>query len=190
MMHQPNQIITDWNLALKYLIEGNKRYVSNQSINRNEYYRDREILKDDQFPFAAVLTCSDSRVSPEIYFDQKLGDIFVIRNAGNIASQIALGTLEFAVQQLNVPFVLVVGHSCCRAVEAAFQNATLGGNIQTILNTISQNIGRCECFQEAIKKNIAANIDFIMKNEIIKKFNTKVLGAFYDIESGEVSFDL
>ena len=96
-IHQPGELIEDANAALQMLKEGNERYLKGQLIPKTSYSADREVLNNGQKPFAVVLTCSDSRAAPEIFFDQKLGDIFVIRNAGNVADKTALGSIEYAV---------------------------------------------------------------------------------------------
>ena len=186
-VHTPDERVTDWKIALQYLIEGNQRFIENSPISYVYNENDRNILKDEQNPFAVVLTCSDSRVAPEIYFDERLGDIFVVRNAGNIYHPIAHGSIEYAVEHLKVPLVVVVGHSQCGAVSGAFTNTHSDGYLQNILNIIIEHIEGSENLDEAILKNIDAVVENIKKNEIIIKHETMVIGAFFNIANGSVS---
>lgn len=188
IIHQPDEAVVSADAALTFLIEGNARFTSNMGIIRNTNSADREVLSSEQKPFAVVVTCSDSRVSPEIYFDQKLGDIFVIRNAGNIADSTALGSIEYAVEHLHVPLVIVVGHSKCGAVTGAFGGSDHSPeNLKGILDTISGSIAGSANVDEAIHANIDAVVAAIKNNNVIKHLGTTVLGAHYDIESGQVS---
>ena len=186
--HQPDERVTDWNIALQYLIDGNQRFIENRP-NCNVYSEsDRTTFKDGQNPFAVVLTCSDSRVAPEVYFDQRLGDIFVVRNAGNVYHSVASGSIEYAVEHLKVPLVVVVGHSQCGAVTGAFTGAQFGGNLQNILNIVAGNIEGSENMEEAIQRNMAGVVENIKQNEIIIRQGTVVIGAFFDIASGAINF--
>jgi carbonic anhydrase len=174
-------------MALRFLEEGNKRYLEGRTLERTNA-EDRAILKDGQNPFAVIVTCSDSRVSPEIYFDQKLGDIFVIRNAGNIADATALGSLEYAVEHLRVPLVVVVGHSACGAVNGALSGGEFSANLQTIINAIRPAIESDDNLDDAIRTNIMYNVGLIRANETVRQAGATVMGAHYDIETGEINF--
>lgn len=187
-IHNPGEQVSDWQTALKYLEDGNRRYIENQTIERNTNQSDRTILKDGQNPFAVIVTCSDSRVSPEIYFDQRLGDIFVIRNAGNIADATALGSIEYAVEHLNVPLVVVVGHSSCGAVAGALQGGEYSRNLQTIIDTIIPAIDDSDNLDSAIRSNIDYTAKLIRENETIMTTGAIVISAYYDIETGMVIF--
>ena len=187
-IHKPGELISDLNTALRLLKEGNKRYVENRTIERYNA-EDREIIKDGQFPFAVVVTCSDSRVSPEIYFDQKLGDIFVIRNAGNIADFATLGSVEYAVKHLRVPLVAVVGHSHCGAVSGAFGGGEFSENLQLVIDEIGSAVKCCDNINDAIHANVNGTCMKIRENEVVKETGTTVVGCFYDIASGEIVFD-
>lgn len=107
--------------ALELLKEGNARFVSGALTPKDHYKEERQKLSEGQHPFAVVLCCSDSRVVPEILFDQQLGDLFVIRNAGNVVDLHVLGSIEYAVEHLGAPLVVVLGHSNCGAVTATCQ---------------------------------------------------------------------
>lgn len=187
--HNPADLVNDWQVALQYLLDGNERFVSDHTITRDTNVGDREALVDGQQPFAVIVTCSDSRVSPEIYFDQKLGDIFVIRNAGNIADETVLGSIEYAVEHLNTPLVVVVGHSGCGAVTGAFTGGEYPHNLQSIIDEISSSIEGCNDIDDAIHANIVSVVEQISDDEIIQEMGTTVLGAYYDIESGEILWD-
>ena len=105
--------------ALAQLVEGNRRFVSGEVARPHQSAARRAELAKGQAPVAIVLTCSDSRVAPELYFDQGLGDLFVIRNAGNVLDDHVLGSIEYAVEHLHVPLLIVIGHEKCGAVSAA-----------------------------------------------------------------------
>lgn len=188
-IHNPEEHVVDWCTALKYLSDGNRRYIDNQTMPRDTNDADRAALKDGQKPFAVVVTCSDSRVSPEIYFDQKLGDIFVIRSAGNIADTTALGSIEYAVEHLRAPLVVVVGHSKCGAVSGAYNGGKFPKNLSTIINAISPSIRNSKCLDDAIHDHMSSVVEHIRKNEIVVETGAKVAGAFYDIETGKVIFE-
>ena len=187
-IHNPEERVGDWRTALQYLADGNLRYADNRTMARDTNARDRNVLKDGQKPFAVVVTCSDSRVSPEIYFDQKLGDIFVIRNAGNIADATALGSIEYAVGHLHTPLVVVVGHSRCGAVSGAYNGGEFPGNLRTILDNIGNSIRNSGSLEAAIHDNVSSAVRHIVENEVVLEKGAKVVGAFYDIETGKVSF--
>jgi len=187
-IHNPEEFVSDSQMALQYLKDGNQRYLTNKPIERDSNAEDREALKDGQRPFAVIITCSDSRVSPEIYFDQKLGDIFVIRNAGNIADKITIGSIEYAVEHLGTPLVVVVGHSSCGAVTAAFDGGENPNDLQSIIDKISSNIEDCDDLEGGIRSNIVSTMETIKEDIVIKETNATVIGAHYDIESGKVSW--
>jgi len=187
-IHNPGEQIDDWQSALRFLEDGNNRYLENRSMKRDRNVEDRATFNEGQNPFAVILTCSDSRVSPEIYFDQKPGSIFVIRNAGNIADTTALGSLEFAVEHLNVPLVVVVGHSACGAVAGSLGGGEFSDNLQSIINAIKPAIEHSENIEDAIHANISYTVERIKLNPVVTNMGAIVIGAHYDIETGEVVF--
>ena len=187
-IHDPAEQVADWHTALRYLENGYKRYIENRGIARDTDTQDRETLKAGQKPFAVIVTCSDSRVSPEIIFDQKLGDIFVVRNAGNIADTTSLGSIEYAVTHLKVPLVVVVGHSRCGAVYGALNSGEYSENLQIVVNTIRSVTKDCKTLDEAVHANIDYVVKRICENNIVIRMGAKVIGAHYNVESGEVSF--
>jgi len=187
--HDVSEVVTDWQVSLQYLIEGNRRYLAGESIERADLAEVREVLGEGQHPFAVIVTCADSRVAPEIYFDQRLGDIFVIRNAGNIADETALGSIEFAVGHLRAPLVVVVGHTACGAVAGAMiEGAEFSNYLQTVINRIRPTVENKEDLESATTANVKHAVAQIEANPIVVEAGAKVLGAIYDIVTGEVSF--
>ena len=185
-IHQPGELIEDAQAALQMLKEGNERYLKGQLISKSSHKADREVLSTGQKPFAVVVTCSDSRAVPEIFFDQKLGDIFIIRNAGNIADATTLGSIEYAVEHLKTKLVVVCGHSKCGAVTAAHSGGHLPPNIQHIVNYIKPAVARGGDVDKAIHNNVEEMVKRVKADEIIKHLGATVIGAYYDIHTGEV----
>lgn len=188
-LHAPDQAVTDANVALTYLKEGNARFVADKGIARDTNKADLAVTAGGQKPFAAILTCADSRVSPELYFDQKIGDIFVVRNAGNVASPDAQGSIEFATKHLGAPLVVVVGHSSCGAVFTSYDKVTgLSDNLQGVLDGIRPAIESSDSKETAVAANVRAQVEVMKNNPVIKEINATVVGAEYNIATGEVTF--
>jgi carbonic anhydrase len=144
-----------------------------------------------QKPFAVVLTCADSRVPPEVLFDQRIGDIFVVRVAGNVATDEAIGSIEYAVEHLHTPnLIVVLGHERCGAVEAALQGEPVETMVPSILNRIYpalQGIGKDE-LDKAIRANVTLTSRLLPRySAVIRGHRTPVVGAYYSIETGRVS---
>ncbi|MDR2716707.1 MAG: carbonic anhydrase [Treponema sp.] len=187
-IHQPAELIEDANTALQMLKEGNERYLKGELVNKSSYSDDRKILNNGQKPFAVILTCSDSRVAPEIFFDQKLGDIFVIRNAGNIADTTALGSLEYAVEHLKSRLVVVCGHGKCGAVTAACSGGKLPPNISHIVKHIKPAVEKGGDIDAVIHHHVKIMVEHIKADEIVRHLGVTVAGAYYDIQSGAVKW--
>ncbi len=187
-LHQPDQEVADADTALAMLADGNARYLSGELTAKDTYAADREVLAGGQKPFAAVLACADSRVAPEIYFDTKLGDIFAIRNAGNVADDTVLGSAEYAVEHLNVPLVVVVGHSGCGAVTAAYSGGEYPDALQSILNRIEPACEGAKDVDAAIHNNILGMVQRIQADAVIEEAGARVIGAYYDIQTGEITW--
>lgn len=188
-LHSPDQAVTDPQKALTYLKEGNQRFVNGAGIARDTNLADIKTTSTGQKPFAAILTCADSRVSPELYFDQKIGDIFVVRNAGNVADVEAQGSIEFATKHLGATLVVVVGHSSCGAVFTSHDKVKgLSDNLQKVLDDIRTNIESCKTKEEAVTANVSAQVTMLKNNPVIKEVKALVLGAEYDIATGNVKF--
>ena len=190
--------------ALDILIEGNQRF-KNNVLREHDMLRVRDESVDKQHPFASVLSCSDSRTTVELIFDQNLGDIFSVRLAGNIASNKAIGSLELSCKYLGSKLVIVMGHSNCGAIKAACDHYK-GGNIGEIIELIdpavdlektvtvkrdSTNdlfVGKV-CFH-----NVEIQMERILKRsplltDMIDKKEIGLIGAVYNLASGQVEFD-
>lgn len=174
--------------ALELLKEGNARYVAGKLSPKDNYDEIRSSLSEGQNPFAVILCCADSRVAPEIYFDQKLGDIFVIRNAGNVVDDVVMGSIEYGAEHLGCPLVAVVGHTHCGAVTAAVEGGEAPKNVGEIIKRIIPSIAEGRSIDEVACVNAEAMVEEIRNDEIIKELNVKVVAAVYDIETGEVSW--
>jgi len=182
--------------ALEMLMEGNKRFISGKLEHPNHCEESRGRLAEGQEPIAVVLTCADSRVPPVDIFDQGLGDIFVLRVAGNIINDQILGSIEYAVKHLHCPLVMVLGHTNCGAVSAVAGGTRLGGHIASLTPPIDAAIKQVKGQEGelvnnasmALAQNMAAKIaesepyvaDFVKSGQV------KVVASFYDLETGEV----
>ena len=174
--------------ALELLKEGNARFVSNALVTKDHYEEERQQLSEGQHPFAVVLCCSDSRVVPEILFDQQLGDLFVIRNAGNVVDEDVLGSIEYAVEHLESPLVVVLGHSNCGAVTATCQGEELPGHIVDIVRRIIPSIDKGCCVNDNARRHADRMAQLIREDPIVEHMKAKVVSAFYDIATGLVEW--
>ncbi len=201
--------------ALQKLMDGNKRYIENQMTGTKLCdLSTRTSLAKSQKPYAIILTCSDSRVPPEILFDKGLGEVFVVRVAGNIPDPVVLGSIEYAAEHLGSPLVMVLGHERCGAVTATVDakgKTTGSANIDAIVKTIAPTVknaakdcdackgeAKCadtkkdafvECVIDANAKTVAANLT--KKSKILKHLvdakKIKIVAAKYDLDDGAVS---
>lgn len=185
-----------WLQALK---EGNRRYATGQSQHPRRDAARRQETRHQQRPFAVILGCSDSRVPPEIIFDQGIGDLFVIRTAGHVVDRAALGSVEYAVEHLGVPLVVVLGHTGCGAVTAAVHSAPaadtphhVGYLIEAILPAVRQT---ADLPGDPVANAIDAHIRLTMESlvaaspvlaEWSRSGVLRIIGARYDLETGEV----
>ena len=183
--------------ALLKLKEGNERFVSKKCIHPNQSAeRQAEVVKG-QHPFAAILGCSDSRVPPEILFDQGVGDLFIIRVAGNILSEEILGTIEYAAEHLGIPLVLVLGHQKCGAVQAAVRGGEVPGKIQRLVEALQPALAKAKSLsgdlvENTVRANVERVVDLLKKSnpimtELIHAGKIKVVGGYYSLETGRVT---
>ena len=179
---------TDPQTAIESLKEGNERFVAGALSPKDDYAELRKRLKEGQHPFAVVLCCSDSRVAPEIIFDQKLGNLFVIRNAGNVVDEDVLGSIEYAVEHLETPLVVVLGHSSCGAVTATCQGGDLPGHILDLAKRIKPSISANCCINDNARRHARRMAQLIEEDEIVHHIGAKVVAAFYDLQSGQVEW--
>lgn len=182
------------------LMEGNKRFVAGASAQADIGAARRQTLAGGQKPQAIVVTCSDSRVSPEHIFNQGLGDVFVIRTAGNVADAVALGSIEYAAEHLHAPLLMILGHEKCGAVAAAVESTGKPeGNIGAIVEKILPAVKRAKAaggdknalLGNAILENIAeTHATVVRKSPILKHLvdegKLTVVEAVYSLASGEV----
>lgn len=191
-------------LALQLLKDGNQRFLSNSTINRS-FDKQIELTSGGQYPFAAVVSCIDSRIPTEIVFDQGIGDIFNARIAGNFVNQDILGSLEFACKLAGSKLIVILGHTSCGAVKGACDHAELG-NLTAMLDNIKPALDEVKT-AEGVDRS-SKNIDFVNEvavqnvhltiarlkkdsqilNEMIEKGEVKIVGAMYNVASGKVSF--
>ncbi len=185
-LHKPDVKLTSAEEALQLLKEGNERFVKGELCPKDTYEEDRKTLSGGQVPYAIVLCCADSRVAPELYFDQRLGDIFVIRNAGNVVDEVVLGSIEYGAEHLGSPLVVVLGHTSCGACTAAVQGGEVPANIGEIMKKIAPSVTEGATVDEVAAANAKAMVEQIKADEIIQHLGTTVVPAVYDILSGEV----
>ncbi len=183
--------------ALVALMEGNRRFVNQKKLSPNrDSIRIKEVA-ESQAPFAAILGCADSRVPAEIVFDQGLGDIFVCRVAGNIATSEEIGSLEFGTMVLGAKIILVMGHTRCGAVKATIEGGRFPGQIGRLIDGIQVGVDRAESqagqskLEKAIKANVMYQVEKLSKStvlgELIDKKQLKIVGAYYDLDNGKVN---
>lgn len=176
--------------ALEKLKEGNKRYLNSLTNPGNISQAIRhETCENGQKPYAVVITCSDSRVIPEGVFSAGIGELFVIRVAGNVIGAIQLGSVEYAVEHLGSPLVVVMGHTHCGAVGAAL-NSEPEGFVKSITDAIRKAIGNEKDELTACKMNVKRSVNIIKTNlkTLSAEGKMTVIGAVYDIDSGAVEF--
>ena len=182
--------------ALAEMKAGNQRFLDGEPVN-TDYKSQIEHTKNDQHPHTLVLSCLDSRIPPEIIFDQGIGNIFVARVAGNIEDQNILGSMEFATKAKGTKLIIVMGHNKCGAVKGAIDHAELG-NLTQLVNQIKPAIvgdttNIDNMLNETAKNNVKMTIADILKSspvisEMVKENKVKIVGAYYDITTGQVLF--
>ena len=182
--------------ALERLMAGNKRYVSAKQTHPDQTSERRIELRTGQNPFAAILGCADSRVPPEVIFDQGLGDLFVVRVAGNVLDNIILASLEYAEIHLRTPLIMVLGHSKCGAVEATVTGGKLEGHLSSLTSAIEPALDKAEGQSGDLLNNTAkANAKMVVEQlkcsgvrftELIETGKLTVVAAYYDLDTGAV----
>ena len=184
--------------ALAALIAGNERYVDERSINPRSDMERVEETAPHQAPFAAVVGCSDSRVPVELLFDQGIGDIFVIRTAGNnVNSEMVMGSVDYAIEHLGVKVLLVLGHGSCGGVTGAIsedghEHGNIGHLLGTIREDVSDYVGKVENLDDAIRHHTHVQVERILAYphvaEKIEKGELLVKAAYYDVNTGKVTY--
>lgn len=194
------QEITSGAEAQQLLTEGNKRYINGKVLADDLSSAKRDTLKKGQKPFAIILSCADSRVPPEVIFDQGLGDVFVIRDAGNVADPVVTGSVEYGAEHLKAPLLVVLGHSSCGAVTATAQGGEVPGSIGSIIAKIKPSVEKAKAVgavgDQIIEKAAELNVEATMAQletspvikELVEKGKLTIVGAKYNLETGEVGW--
>ncbi len=182
--------------ALTCLMEGNKRFVNGAVIRPGQSKARRAELAKGQQPIAIVVTCSDSRIPPELIFDKGFGDIFVVRTAGNVVDDVALGSIEYAADQLRTPLLVVMGHESCAAVTLTVKGAEAPGHIAAVVAAIRPAAEKAKTMEgdpvdNAVKANILTVVEKLKNSEpilaeLVKSGKLTIIPARYDLDSGAV----
>lgn len=192
--------------ARKKLIAGNERFIAGKPDNKDiSAYRRRELAENGQHPFALIVCCSDSRVPPEILFDQGLGELFVVRTAGNVVDDIGMGSIEYGAEHLHIPLVVVLGHENCGAVKATVDSGLAsidanGGEVHGCIHAVVSKIdkarlkvaGAADPYTACEDENIRNVVEEIRSNSVIagllEERKLEIVGAKYGITDGRVTF--
>lgn len=201
--HAPAKDLVLPAVALRRLAEGNQRFVDGQPRHPHEARSWRQGLEKGQKPFAVVLGCSDSRVPPELIFDQGFGDLFIIRVAGNVLDEDGIASIEYAVEHLGSRLIVVLGHSSCGAVTAAWDHlqdpgeepaevVALMTRIEPALVGIAKDLDREKQLAQAVKQNVDSMVRRLSRvpdvRKVLKHGDLAIAGAVYDIHTGKVQF--
>lgn len=184
--------------SFERLKQGNERYVNSTTVCHEDWTAKRTALVENQKPFAIIVSCSDSRVPPEIIFDQTLGHLFIVRVAGNIVDDFAIGSIEYGVSVLGAKLIVVLGHANCGAVDAALKGMKFDNHIQEILNDIQPAVAATKGqagnpLELATKQNVR-NVKETLKASkpvLAKLFadgSLKIEGGYYNLDTGKVEF--
>jgi carbonic anhydrase len=185
--------------AKELLMQGNERFVSGHSQHPRSDEHRRAELATSQHPFAVVLACADSRSGPELVFDQGLGDLFVVREAGNVLDDHTIGSIEYAAEHLHSPLIVVLGHERCGAVAAARETIAakghaeghIGSLVDSIRPAVESTVGQDA--DATCKANIRNMVHALMTSKpllehMVEKGELAVVGAYYDLDTGVVTF--
>jgi carbonic anhydrase len=179
------------------LLDGNKRYSDAEMTYPDSIAARRAEVAKGQHPFAAIVSCSDSRVPPEIVFDQGLGDLFVVRLAGNVVDDDALGSLEYAVEHLGVRYIMVLGHERCGAIGAAVKGGDTCGHIGCLVMALQPAVDKArleagDVVENAVRANVAMAVAQLKSSkpileDLFKKGELTIEGGRYDLDDGTVT---
>ncbi len=180
--------------ALQQLMEGNRRYSQEKLLHPNRGKEARICAANGQNPFAIILGCSDSRVAPELIFDQGIGDLFVVRVAGNVAGAVELDSIEYSAIYLKSSIILVLGHENCGAIQAVINGQTQDIESVASLITPSLELARTQegsLIENTVKDNVLYVVDQLKKTPTLAKLihakQIDVVGGYYDFKSGAVN---
>lgn len=198
---QPTRAADTPDAALKLLVDGNARYAAN-NMNQKDFSANRATLALGQAPFAAILGCADSRVAPELAFDQSPGDLFVVRVAGNFVTTEGLASLEYGAAVLGTKLIMVLGHTSCGAVQATVEALQKGnnfpGHIATLVQEMKPGVEAAlkqpgdDLYQRAVVANVKANVQELTEagpivSDMVKAGKLKIVGGVYDLATGKVA---
>jgi carbonic anhydrase len=181
--------------ALSRLKSGNERFVNSKVSAGKPVAERRAETAKEQHPFAIIVACADSRTAPEIVFDQNIGDLFVIRTAGNLVDDYALGSIEYAVEHLGTRLIVVLGHERCGAVTAALAGGSAPGHINSLVRDIQPAVAASkgkegDALANAIHENDAAVAAKIQKQAQLGElaFQVRIVAGYYDLDTGKVEW--
>ncbi len=184
--------------VLAELKTGNAHHVRHQYQHPHETVARQRELVAGQHPHAELLSCADSRVPPEIVFDQGLGDLFVVRVAGNVATDTEIGSLEYGAEHLHIPLLVVLGHESCGAVTAAVQGGKAEGHLAALLNLIKPAVEQSRGVSgDPVANAVRTNVQMVVQqlrsstpilSELVAHGKLKIVGGVYSLETGEVTW--
>lgn len=182
---------------LQKLLDGNTRFVAGTPERPRQNIKRRAEISEHQTPEAIILSCSDSRVAPEILFDQGLGDLFVIRTAGQVIDNAVLGSIEYGAEHLHVSLIVVLGHKRCGAVKAACAGGDLPGHLNSLTFPIKAAIENAkkqagDLLDNSVKENVRSIVKQLQNSEpilshLVSENKLTIVGAYYDLDSGAIS---
>ncbi len=182
--------------ALQELVEGNRRFVQDKRRSPHQSLLRLAEIATEQHPFAAILCCADSRVPAEMIFDVGLGDLFVVRIAGNVVSPRVMGSLEYSTKILGSQLIIILGHERCGAVTAAVENTIVEGEIGTFVDDIKPAVARVKGMKgdridNAVIANVQYQLEVLNKSKLltalVSEGKLKIVGGRYDLDTGEVT---
>jgi len=184
--------------ALAELKSGNAHHVEHRYQHPHATVNRRRQLASGQNPHAEILSCSDSRVPPELIFDVGLGDLFVVRVAGNVVANTELGSLEYGAEHLHIPLLVVLGHQHCGAVTAAVEGGEAGGHINALVNLLVPAVQKSRGLPgDAVENAVKANVEMVVKqlrtstpilSPLASQGKLRVVGAVYSLDTGKVTW--
>lgn len=185
--------------ALKKLKQGNERFVQLHQKHPDENKKRRQEMLKGQHPFAIILSCSDSRVPLELIFDQGLGDLFEIKNAGNVLDDHVIGSIEYAVMHCGVKLIVIMGHQDCGAINATLSGVSETQYIKSLEDSIQPAIDKCKqkglevTSDNVVKMHVMQDIEELMQKDhylvdYMKKHKVKIIPAYYHLDTGKVEF--
>src|SRR5262245_2503754 len=184
--------------VLAELKSGNEHHVTHRYKRPHQNNKRQRELVSGQHPHAEILSCSDSRVPPEIVFDQGLGDLFTVRVAGNVITDTEIGSLEYGAEHLHIPLLVVLGHQSCGAVTAALQGGAAEGHIAALVNLIKPAVDKSRGMPgDTVANAVRVNVQMVVQqlrastpvlSELVAHGKLKIVGGVYSLETGEVTW--